>query len=177
MAETNIIEEKNTGSQVKIDPVILTPEVVDNFRLNFKDPSEALARDLVSTMQMDYADQMQADPNFLTYEGLIGGTAPFLDLLPSKRDKTPIERAFTADEAVILFSNAQPATFARPFLSEFSKSVPATEVMAATARVAGPRIIPATTSRSGSGFWRGSFRNGRIVSFNGGRNVSFGRLP
>ena len=43
-------------------------------------------------------------------------------------------------------SNAQPATFARPFLSEFAKSVPATEAMAATARVTGPRIIPAATA-------------------------------
>ena len=62
---------------LKIDQVILTPEVVDDFRKHFDNPSEALARDLVRTMQLDYPEQMAADPTFLTYDGLIGGTAPF----------------------------------------------------------------------------------------------------
>ena len=48
-------DEQETG--IKINPVILTPEVVDEFRLNFADPSEALARDIVETMKVDYADQ------------------------------------------------------------------------------------------------------------------------
>ena len=74
-------DEQETG--IKINPVILTPEVVDEFRLNFADPSEALARDIVETMKVDYADQIAEDPNFLTYEGLVSGTAPFLDSLPS----------------------------------------------------------------------------------------------
>ena len=145
LAEEENIEEKNT-SFVKIDPVILTPEVVDNFRLQFEDPSEALARDLVKTMQVDYAKEMEKDPNFLTYEGLISGTSPFLDRLPSTQDKSPMERAFTADQAVILFSNAQPASFARPFLSEFFKSGASTEVMATTARAVGPRLIPSAVT-------------------------------
>ena len=182
MADENVVEE-NTTSQVKIDPVILTPEVVDNFRLNYEDPSEALARDLVSTMQMDYADQMAQDPNFLTYEGLIGGTAPFLDFLPSTKDKTPTERAFTADQAVVLFSNAQPASFARPFLSEFFKSIPATEAMAATARLTGPRIIPAATAAGASiagppgavvGFGIGVAGTGALSLLTGGATYLFG---
>ncbi len=137
---------KKDSPFVRINSVILTPEVVDDFRKNFDNPSEALARDLVTTMQMDYPEQMAADPNFLTYEGLIGGTAPFLDLLPSTKGKNKVGKQKTDDEIIILFSNAQPATFARPFLSEFAKSVPATEAMAATARVTGPRIIPAATA-------------------------------
>jgi len=162
-------EENETG--IKIDSVILTPEVVEDFRKNFDNPSEALARDLVTTMQMDYAEQMAADPNFLTYEGLIGGTAPFLDLLPSTQGKSTTEKQKTADEIVVLFSNAQPATFARPFLSEFAKSVPATEAMAATARVTGPRIIPAATAYgasvagpygAGAGFVGGTLTTGAL---------------
>jgi hypothetical protein len=183
MAEKNIVAEEYGSESVKapsvfkIDPVILTPEVVDQFRLNFEDPSEALARDLVSTMQMDYADQMEKDPNFLTYEGLIGGTAPFLEFLPSTKGKSPTERAFTADQAVVLFSNAQPASFARPFLSEFFKSVPATEVMAATARATGPKIIPATTAAGAAmlgpmgavgGFGLGVFGTGALSLLTGG---------
>ena len=189
MAEKNIVAEEygsvpvKAPSVFKIDPVILTPEVVDQFRLNFDDPSEALARDLVSTMQMDYADQMAQDPNFLTYEGLIGGTAPFLDFLPSTKDKTPTERAFTADQAVVLFSNAQPASFARPFLSEFFKSVPATEAIAATARLTGPRIIPAATAAGAAvgalpgaviGFTAGTLGTGALSLLAGGFTYLFG---
>ena len=132
--------------EIQIDPVILSPEVVDNFQKNYDNPSEALARDLVATMQQDYAEQMQEDPNFLTYEGLISGTAPFLEFLPSTRGKKPIDRVQTPDQVVVMFSNAEPASFGRPFLSELVKSVPATEAMAATARLTGPRIIPATTA-------------------------------
>ncbi len=137
-------DEQETG--IKINPVILTPEVVDEFRLNFADPSEALARDIVETMKVDYAEQIAEDPNFLTYEGLVSGTAPFLDFLPSTKGKSPKERQYSADQQIVLFSNAQPATFMRPFLSEFAKSVPATEAMALTARATGPRIIPAATA-------------------------------
>ena len=137
-------EEKETG--IKINPVILTPEVVDQFRLNYKDPSEALARDIVETMKVDYSEQIAEDPNFLSYEGLASGTAPFLDFLPSTKGKAANERRYSADQQIVLFSNAQPATFMRPFLSEFAKSVPATEAMAATARLTGPRIIPSATA-------------------------------
>jgi hypothetical protein len=169
--------KKKDSPFVSIDSVILSPEVVDDFRKNFKNPSEALARDLVRTMQLDYPEQMAADPNFLTYEGLIGGTAPFLDLLPSTRGKNKVEKQKTADEIIILFSNAQPATFARPFLSEFAKSVPATEAIGATARVMGPRIIPAATAYgaaiagpigAATGFVTGTLTTGALSLLAGG---------
>ena len=66
-----------------IDQRILTPEIIDEFRLNFANPEEALARDLVGTHQEDFADRIEKDPNFLTYEGLKNGTATILDFLPS----------------------------------------------------------------------------------------------
>ena len=167
-------DEQETG--IKINPVILTPEVVDEFRLNFADPSEALARDIVETMKVDYADQIAEDPNFLTYEGLVSGTAPFLDFLPSTKGKSAKERQYSADQQIVLFSNAQPATFMRPFLSEFAKSVPATEAMALTARATGPRIIPAATAYgatfgpvgAGVGFVGGTLTTGALSLLAGG---------
>ena len=161
---------------LKIDQVILTPEVVDDFRKHFDNPSEALARDLVRTMQLDYPEQMAADPTFLTYDGLIGGTAPFLDLLPSSRGKSTTEKQKTADQIIVLFSNAQPATVARPFLTELAKSVPATEAMGATARAAGSRIIPAATAYgalyggpwgAGAGFVGGTLTTGALSFLSG----------
>lgn len=167
-------DEQETG--IKINPVILTPEVVDEFRLNFENPSEALARDIVETMKVDYADQIAEDPNFLTYEGLVSGTAPFLDFLPSTKGKSAKERQYSADQQIVLFSNAQPATFMRPFLSEFAKSVPATEAMAITARTTGPRIIPAATAYgatfgpfgAGVGFVGGTLTTGALSLLAGG---------
>ncbi len=168
-------DEQETG--IKINPVILTPEVVDEFRLNFADPSEALARDIVETMKVDYAEQIAEDPNFLTYEGLVSGTAPFLDFLPSTKGKSPNERRYSADQQIVLFSNAQPATFMRPFLSEFAKSVPATEAMALTARATGPRIIPSFTAAGASlagppgavgGFAAGTLTTGALSLLAGG---------
>ena len=160
----------------KIDPVILTPEVVDQFRLNFDDPSDALARDLVQTMQVDYADKIEKDPNYITIEGLMSGNATILDDLPSTRGKSSVERALSPDQIIVLFSNAKPATFLRPFLSEFAKSVPATEAMATTARVTGPRIIPTTTALGSSlgpagtalGFTTGLLATGALSLLAGG---------
>ena len=168
--------EENTIPTVKIDPVILTPEVVDQFRLNFDNPTEALGRDLIKTMEQDYAPQLEADPNFISWEGLTNGTATILDFLPSTKGKPAAERAYTPDQVVVTFSNAQPATFLRPFLSEFAKSGPATEAMAATARLVGPRLIPASTAAGANlgpvgatiGFTAGLVGTGALSLLTGG---------
>ena len=173
---TSEIVPEVVESPFSIKSVILTPEVVDDFRTNYNNPSEALAKDLVRTMQVDYADRIKKDPNFLTYEGLINGTAGIFDFLESTKGKTKAQRRYSNDQIAILFSNAEPATFARPFLSEFAKSVPATEAMMATARVAGPRIISAATAAGApfgpvgatAGFTAGVVGTGALSLFSAG---------
>ena len=136
--------DQTTPENITIDPVIVTPEVVDDFRMNFDNPGEAFARDLVATFQGDFADRLEQDPNFLTYEGLRNGTAGILNFLPSTRDVTnPRVRARTDDQIAILFSNAEEAPFARPFLTELAKSAPATYAGVRTAGLVGSRTIPA----------------------------------
>jgi hypothetical protein len=136
--------DQTTPENITIDPVIVTPEVVDDFRKNFNNPGEAFARDLVATFQGDFADRLEQDPNFLTYEGLRKGTAGILNFLPSTRDVTnPRVRARTDDQIAILFSNAEEAPFARPFLTELAKSTPATYAGVRTAGLVGSRTIPA----------------------------------
>ena len=162
--------------ELNINPVILTPEVVDDFRSNYENAPEALAQDLVRTMRVDFADQIKKDPNFLTYEGLRNGTAGILDYLPSTKGKSKIDRRYTDDQIAILFSNAEPATFMRPFLSEFAKSAPSTEAMVATARLVGPRLIPAATAAgapagpvgAATGFVLGTLGTGALSLFTGG---------
>jgi len=129
---------------ITIDPVIVTPEVVDDFRMNFDNPGEAFARDLVATFQGDFEDRIQQDPNFLTYEGLRNGTAGILNFIPSTRDvKNPVQRARTDDQIAIMFSNAEEAPFARPFLTEVAKSAPSTYAGVRAAGLTGSRLIPA----------------------------------
>lgn len=141
------IPEQTTPAPITIDPVILTPEVIDDFRLNFDNPGEAFARDLVATFQGDFADRIEEDPNFLTYEGLKSGTAGILDFLPSTQGVTnPARRALTDDQIAILFSNAEEAPFARPFFGEAAKSAPATAAALQTMRVVGPRLITPAAS-------------------------------
>jgi hypothetical protein len=135
--------DQTTPENITIDPVIVTPEVIDDFRLNFDNPGESFARDLVATFQGDFSSQIEQDPNFLTYEGLRNGTAGILNFLPSTRDVTnPRQRAQTDDQIAILFSNAEAAPFARPFLTELAKSAPATYAGVKTTGAVGSRIIP-----------------------------------
>lgn len=127
-----------------IDSVIVTPEVIDDFRLNFDNPGEAFARDLVATFQGDFSRQIEQDPNFLTYEGLRNGTAGILNFLPSTRNVTNSrQRAQTDDQIAILFSNAEAAPFARPFLTEMAKTAPVTYAGVKTIGAVGSRSIPA----------------------------------
>jgi len=148
MAEENTTpetEEENTnttGSQITIDPVIVSNEVIEDFRKNFNNPGQAFAQDLVRTFQNDYAEQIRNDPAFLTYEGLKNGTATFLNSLPSKAGLSPAERGMTDDDIAILFSNAEPASFARPFFGEMAKSAPATYAGFRAMGFVGPRVIP-----------------------------------
>jgi hypothetical protein len=62
-------------SDLEIDKVIVTPEYIDDFRLQFgKDAPNAFAADLVGTFQQDFATQVADDPNFLTLESIKNGT-------------------------------------------------------------------------------------------------------
>tara|TARA_R110000850_G_scaffold69973_4_gene155147 strand:- start:113 stop:355 length:243 start_codon:yes stop_codon:yes gene_type:complete len=63
-----------------LNPVIFTPKNIDEYRLKYgNDAGEVIAKDLVQEFAaVDYAEQMAADPNFLTYDGLRDGTAGIL---------------------------------------------------------------------------------------------------
>ena len=121
-------------SDLEIDKVVVTPEYIDDFRLQFgpKAPN-AFAADLVGTFQQDFATQIADDPNFLTLQGMQDGTAGLFDKLspnytlpildPSGvetqvpiRDLSPQQRKafFSTDDAVsAFFSNAEPGSLLR----------------------------------------------------------------
>ena len=133
-----------------INKVILTPEMMNTARELFPREKQSaiergemnfprtaggfLANDLVDTMRVDFADRIEADPNYLTYEGLRNGTAGILEDIPAYAGKRPKERLLTDDDIAKIFSNAEDAPIARAFFGELAKTLPALQAgMSATA--------------------------------------------
>ena len=128
------------NTDITIDKVQLTPEVIDDFRLNFKEEaSAALAKDLVETFSIDYAKQIEEDPEFFSYDLLKSGKAKFFDRLSPEytmnvngkqkpiRDMLPAERAvrFQNDDAIsALFTNADIGSLPRAYFGELFKTAP-----------------------------------------------------
>jgi hypothetical protein len=135
---------------VTINKVILSPEMLNTARELFpkekkkkidagdmsfpKTAAGFLANDLVDTMRVDFADRIEQDPNYLTYEGLRNGTAGILDEIETYAGKPSKSRMLSDDDIAKIFSNAEDAPFARAFFGELAKTVPALKAgMAATA--------------------------------------------
>ena len=133
-----------------INKVILTPEMINTARELFPREKQSaiergemnfprtaggfLANDLVDTMRVDFADRIEADPNYLTYEGLRNGTAGILEDIATYAGKRPKERLLTDDDIAKIFSNAEDAPIARAFFGELAKTLPALQAgMSATA--------------------------------------------
>ncbi len=148
-------------SDLEIDKVIVTPEYIDDFRLQFGEKApNAFAADLVGTFQQDFATQVADDPNFLTLEGVKNGTAGFFDKLSPNytlpvldpngvetqvpiRDLNAQQRKafFNTDDAVsAFFSNAEPGSLLRSGVGEFLKTAPSV--------AAGVKAAKATAART-----------------------------
>jgi hypothetical protein len=127
-------------ADLTINKVELKPEIIDDFRLNFgQEASDYLAKDLVNTFSVDFADQIQEDPNFFNYDLIKSGKATFFDQLSPQytmevngeqkpiRDMLPAERAvrFQNPDAIsALLSNAEIGSLPGAFFSEFFKTAP-----------------------------------------------------
>jgi len=134
-----VTETTSVPDYLKINPIVLTEDVVDTFRKTFDNPSEALARDIVATLGA--SDYSYID-NF-NYDALTSGRSPFLDLLPSRQGVTdPREKALSNEEIIRLFTNAGDAPFMRPFLGEAGKSAAATYAFMKATGETGKRLIP-----------------------------------
>jgi len=84
-----------------INPVEFNKEQLDKYTKLFSDePGGAepiIAKQLAEEIAIDH-------PGLITYEGLLDGTAPFFDALPSQKDKSPEERALTSSQIISLFA-------------------------------------------------------------------------
>lgn len=148
-------------ADLTINKVQLTPEVVDDFRLQFgQDASSALAKDLIDTFRAsDYQTQVTEDNNFFNFDSLSDGTAGFYDQLDPQytmpvmrngeevmvpiRDMLPAERKvrFNDPDAIsALLSNAERGSLPGAAFSEFFKTAPSV--------FAGTRAAQATAART-----------------------------
>ena len=146
-----VVEESSSQRPfVTINKVILTPEILNTARELFpkekkkkidagdmtfpKTAGGFLANDLVDTMRVDFADRLEEDPNYITYEGLRNGTAGILDEIEIYAGLPSKSRMLSDDDIAKIFSNSEDAPFARGFFGELFKTLPALKAgMAATA--------------------------------------------
>jgi len=132
------VEESSSAKPfVSINKVILTPEILNTARELFpkekkkkidagdmtfpKTAGGFLANDLVDTMRVDFADRLEEDPNYLTYEGLRNGTAGILDEIEIYSGLPSKSRMLSDDDIAKIFSNAEDAPLARGFLVSLLK--------------------------------------------------------
>jgi len=123
-----------------LNPVIFTPKNIDEYRLKYgNDAGEVIAKDLVQEFSaVDYAEQMAADPNFLTYDGLRDGTAGILRI--ARPDARAGENALDDDSIIELFSNATKGSFVRSGLGEFVKTVPSITAGVEVGKLVGKQV-------------------------------------
>ena len=134
-----VVEESSSPKPfVTINKVILTPEILNTARELFpkekkrkidagdmtfpKTAGGFLANDLVDTMRVDFADRLEEDPNYITYEGLRNGTAGILDEIEIYAGLPSKSRMLSDDDIAKIFSNAEAAPFARGFFGELFKT-------------------------------------------------------
>jgi len=148
--ETPTFTNLRPDATIGIQPYILRQEDVDKIikaeatKGEKGNAPKALATDLVNVFSAsDFKEEIQQDPNFLSYELLRSGKAKILDYIPAYAGKKPVDRQLTDQDINILFSNVKEAEFARPFFTELAKSAPATAAGVKTAAIVGSRLIPA----------------------------------
>ena len=148
--ETPTLTNLRPDATIGIQPYILRQEDVDKIikseaaKGEKGDAPRALATDLVNVFSAsDFKEEIQQDPNFLSYELLRSGKAKILDFIPAYAGKKPVDRQLTDQDINILFSNVKEADFAQPFFTELAKSAPATYAGVKTAGIVGSRLIPA----------------------------------
>jgi len=89
------------ANEFNLTPVVIGKEQMDRVTQLFADEPRGaepiLARELTSEIAVDY-------PDLITYEGLLDGTAPLFDLLPSFSGLPPEKRKLTNGQIISLFA-------------------------------------------------------------------------
>ena len=117
--------------KLTIDPLLVTNEQIDDYRLQYpksQDPGKIFTNELVSIYEEVFEKEIEKDPDFLSYPLLKSGEATILNYIDQYKDLSVAERRAlfgpSDDPIQILFSNVEPAKFARPFLGEAFKTAP-----------------------------------------------------
>ena len=117
--ETPTFTNLRPDATIGIQPYILRQEEVDQIikaeaaKGEKGNAPKALATDLVNVFSAsDFKEEIEQDPNFLSYELLRSGKAKILDFIPAYAGKKPVDRQLTDQDINILFSNVKEADFA-----------------------------------------------------------------
>ena len=142
--ETPTLTNLRPDATIGIQPYILRQEEVEEIlKKEGTNAPKELAIDLIRVFSAsDFKEEIEQDPNFLSYDLLRSGKAKILDFIPAYAGKAPVDRQLSDQDINILFSNAKEATFARPFFTELAKTAPATFAGIKTAGTVGSQLIP-----------------------------------
>ena len=173
-----------------INKVILTPEMMNTARELFPREKQSaiergdmdfprtaggfLANDLVDTMRVDFADRIEADPNYLTYEGLRNGTAGILEDIPAYAGKRPKERLLTDDDIAKIFGNAEDAPIARAFFGELAKTLPALQAGMSATAYTGSRLFSKPLAQGAGPLMAAEYLGKSAIALGAGVIAGFG---
>ena len=127
---------------LQINPIDISQEEVNSYVDNFGNAAEtALAKEVVSVFEQDFAKQIENDPNYFNYDALRSGTAGIFDDL-GQTDVKKLERALSDEDILTQFTTAETPNFLRTLFSEAVKAAGSTTVGIKAAGQVGSRIIP-----------------------------------
>tara|TARA_R100001443_G_scaffold110763_3_gene122924 strand:- start:1 stop:3951 length:3951 start_codon:yes stop_codon:yes gene_type:complete len=157
--------------KLTIDPLLVTNEQIDDYRLQYpksQDPGKIFTNELVSIYEKVFEKEIEKDPDFLSYPLLKSGEATIFNYIDQYKDLSVAERRAlfgpSDDPIQILFSNVEPATFARPVLGEAFKTAPSIYGGLKASSYVGSKVMPPAI-RSGNPYLIGGGLATTLTSF------------
>ena len=129
-------------------------EQIDQFRLKFgPDAQTILAKDAVMSYALtDFKEEMKKDKNFLTYDGLINGTATILnhindpklqlgEISGNFKERPNVQKKMNSDEILKFFTTLEDVDLTESFTRELFKAIPSTAAFLQTTKMVGKKLL------------------------------------
>ena len=136
-------------------------EEVDQFRLKFGPEAQTqLAKDAVMSYALtDFKEEMKKDKDFLTYDGLINGTATILNHINDPKlqlgeisgnfnERPKVQKKMDSDEILKFFTTLEDADLTETFAREIFKALPSTAAFIQTTKMVGKKLLESGPPKS-----------------------------
>ena len=149
-------EGRYTGGPINLkgNRINYSREEVDQFRLKFGTEAQTqLAKDAVMSYALtDFKEEMSKDNKFLTYDGLINGTATILNYIDDPKlqlgeisgnfkDRPNAQKKMNSDEILKFFTTLEDVDLTESFTRELFKAIPSTAAFLQTTKMVGKKLL------------------------------------